>query len=165
MWLRLFLKVGLPLLVILAIGGYIMHLRGDVAKWQGRVHHIADIVQEVGEFKGRSKGDRAGKLGYKDVEPGIRKIGSDRDAARRQVIGLKGALADQTTEILAMSQRTLAARQEADRQRELVRQLTAQRDTWINRARTAATRKERLSADVEAQQMEEALNALRDANF
>jgi hypothetical protein len=158
-------KILGPIILVGLVLGYIWHLQGDAAKWRGRVYAIADVIQEVGDFKGRSKGDRAGKLGYKDLEKGVRKIGADRDRNARERDAKAAALNDQTALVLELSRATLAARQEADRQTELARQLTVQRDTWIKRARTAATRKERLSADVEAQQMEEALDALRDANF
>lgn len=159
-------KILVPIILIALVVGYIWSLRSDVDKWRGRVHAIADVIQEVGSFKSpHVKGDRAGKLGYKDLEKGIRKIGADRDLNARQRDQVKTALNDQTQRVLELSRATLAAREEADRQATMVRQLTAQRDSWIKRARTAATRKERLSADVEAQQMEEALDALRDANF
>lgn len=165
-------KILGPLLIAAAIGAYILDLRSDVAKWRGRVHDIAGVVQEVGGFRGRTKGDLAGKLGYKDVAPGIRKIGAQRDQARaeaadnlRRLNDHKSALLRQTEKVLDLAAearrlKALSAEQEA-----LVRRLKAERAGWIEKAERAATRTERLSAEGEARQCEEAMDALYHAGF
>ena len=159
------LKFGLPILAVLALVAYIANLRSDAAKWRGRVHEIADVVQEVGGFQGRKKGERAGKLGYKDVAPGVRKIGARRDEYLRSLNDHKQALLDQSRQIMDLGAETRRLRDLSAQQAAMVRQLKAQRDTWIKRAERASTRTQRLSAEEEVRHAEQALDALYDAGF
>jgi hypothetical protein len=158
-------KILGPIIILIAVVAYIASLRHDVAKWRGRVYEIADVVQEVGGFKGRTKGDRAGKLVYKDVVPGVRKIGAQRDQYLQSLNNHKAALLDQSRQIMDLGAETRRLRDLSAQQAALVRKLTAQRNTWIVQRERASTRTQRLSADEEVRAAENALDALYQAGF
>jgi hypothetical protein len=154
----LLLKIGGPFVLLLAVLGYIGHLRHDRDGWKKAAVAITNELQTVGRFKGpldpRKQGLKA-----------VRRLGEQRDDYLRQLIDNKAALLRQTQLVLDLGSETQRLRAISAQQAEMVRKLKAERDGWIRKAERAATRTERLSAEQELRQCEEAMDALYQAGF
>jgi len=128
----------------------------DRDKWKDVATRSAEKAKEVGQFK---------QVLPEDAPSAIEKIGTQKLDLLRKLNDTKEALNDQTFRVLELGQQTQRLRSEADRQRALVQQLTVQRDAWIAKAKAASTRTQRLSAEEEVRQCEEAMDALYQAGF
>jgi len=151
-----YLRILGPILAFALLAGWgarVNQLRGE---WQHKTLALVAVVAEVGGVD---------KLQVKNAGAKVREIGAARDRYRRARDAAQTALLDQTQRVVAMGEETARLRALSDRQAELVRNLTAQRDQWIKRAEQAATRVQRLSFEEEAQQCEEAMDALYQAGF
>ena len=145
-----------PIVLVALLGAWIWRLDDRRAHWHKTAVDLVAVVGEVG-------GDP--KLKVEKAPAAVRAIGADRDRYLAQRNANKVALVDQTRKVVDLGAETRRMRDLSAQQQQLVRTITAQRDQWIQRAESAATRTERLAAEEEARQCDEAMNALREAGF
>jgi hypothetical protein len=144
---------ALAFLLLIAHDRRLEHLR---ASWQVKTLRLVGVTAEVGGVP---------KLKIKDAPAAIRRIGSDRDTYYGNWQGAKTALQTQTERVVDLGRKRDAAIAEADRAREQVAALKAQRDGWIKRAQAASTRTERRAAEAEVAECEASMDALYKAGL
>lgn len=101
----------------------------------------------------------------KNPEAGVRLAVSQRATYLAQRNEARGLLATQSNSIRQMERETAAAVQQAEANRRRLDGIIRERNIWIERARAAETRTERLTAEQEIAECEEAMNALYQAGF
>jgi hypothetical protein len=156
------LRIGGPILLLLALAGYIAHLTNDRNGWRRTANAI---TAEAGKVAGLARKDGKPFEAKKHGIMLVRKVGEQRDGYLSDLNDHKAALLSQTQKVIDLGAETQRLRALSLQQAELVRKLTAQRDGWIKKAEQAATRTQRLSHEQEARQCEEAMDALYQAGF
>ena len=93
-----------------------------------------------------------------DIEPSVRRIYRQREEERAANAIMAGSVKRAGEE----TQRAMAETEEAQRK---IAKLTKERDQWIARARSASTRTERMTAELELAECVSALSELRASGF
>lgn len=152
-WL-VFILIG-GLLAMTAWGWRMDSLR---EKWRTTAYEITWEVAAVAGI------DRS-KLKPKDAVAKIRGIAEDRDLFRRERDNARGVIDVQSTSIRNYEKETNRMRAISAKQAKLVASLIAQRNVWIQRAKDAGTRTERLTCEEELKETEDVLDALYEAGY
>lgn len=93
-----------------------------------------------------------------DIEPAVRRLFRQREDERAANTIMAGSVRRAGEE----TQRAMAETEEAQRK---IAKLTKERDTWIAKARSASTRTERMTAELELAECVTALSELRQSGF
>lgn len=142
----------LTIAALAAWGLRLDHLRGGYkVQLEAAVLAVVDIGEPKPSF---------GKL-----PDAVRKIDRDRQAFRKERDTALAVVDLQSTSITQLEQEGIAAAQRAAANRKLFEETKRQRDAWIQRARAAETRTERLSAEEELSECEAVLDSLRQQGF
>lgn len=99
------------------------------------------------------------------LQGAVSQVLNQRDKARAERDKAVVVIDLQTAGIETMERDAKAAREESARQRQIIAQTMKERDAWIAKAKNAATRTERLSAEQEIAECESVLNSLYVAGF
>lgn len=169
------LKIIGPILILLALVGYIKRLDALRDGWRQAAVAIADEAQASSGLnppaEPRKDGkppplaeERAGVVRKRGLAA-VGTLAAQRDEYLRQRNDNKRALLDQTARVLDLAAETQRLRAQAAEQLELVKRLKKERAALISKAERAANRTERRSCEEEIQEMEEALDALYHAGF
>jgi hypothetical protein len=143
---------GLIVSALLTYGLRNDHLR---AGYKERLDTIRIAFVDMGEKVG----------GYDDILPAANKVGSERARYRQERDQERAANEIMAASVTRLGEETAVALQEAETAQRKVVQLTRERDQWIARARSAATRTERMSAELEVAECVQALSELRASGF
>lgn len=150
--------------VALGIGLGVTALLG-LSLWitTGRLDRANSLISET-------RGAVAQVAGVKSVESKnlvttIRDIGTKMGVLQRERDSYKLTSETQSRSIRALEEETRRAKAEAARATASARQAIRQRDKWIAEAESRSRRTEPMELQREAQQMEDALDALYEAGF
>lgn len=144
--------VGLIVSILLAYGLRNDHLR---AGYRERLDTIRIAFKDMGEKVG----------GYDDILPAANKVGAERARYLRERDQERAANEIMAGSVKRLGEETAVALQEAEDAQRKVAQLTKERDSWIAKARSASTRTERMSAELEVAECVAALSELRQSGF
>ena len=148
----------------LAIGGGIAFaavaawgLRVDSlrAGYKSQLEKVVVAFVEIGEPK----------PSFKELPTAVKKLDLDRATLKRERDDALSVVDMQSTSIVQLEQEGIEAARKAEANRKLIEEATRQRNAWIQRARTAETRTERLSAEEELRECEAVLDSLRSRGF
>ncbi len=143
------------LLTIAALSAWGMrvdHLRGG---YKAQLEAVVLAVVDIGEPK----------PSFDKLPDTVRKIDSDRQGFKKERDDARAVVDLQSNSITQLEQEGSEARAKAEANRKLVAETMRQRDAWIQRARAAETRTERLSAEEELRECEAVLDSLRQQGF
>lgn len=143
------------LLTIAALSAWGMrvdHLRGG---YKSQLEAVVLAVVDIGEPK----------PSFDKLPDTVRKIDSDRQGFKKERDDARAVVDLQSNSITQLEQEGSEARAKAEANRKLVAETMRQRDAWIQRARAAETRTERLSAEEELRECEAVLDSLRQQGF
>lgn len=146
------LGLGIAFALLVAWGLRVDHLR---AGYKQQLATIKIAFEDIGEKVG----------GYDKLPVAVYAVDIDRKNLRAERDDARGRVATQTNSIRALEAESKQAIRLAETQRMQIEELTRQRDTWIRVARNASTRTERLSAEEEAKQCEDAMDRLYQQGF
>ncbi|TXH56491.1 MAG: hypothetical protein E6Q97_06285 [Desulfurellales bacterium] len=164
MWLliaRYWKWVAAALAVLALVSSVALHFRADRKVRDERDTYKERLSTIRVEFK--TGGGIKVKAG-KEIE-GVKLVIRQRDEALADKALADRVIDNQSASIAALEDETKAAQAKAARERKLKEETIRERDMWIKRARTAATRTERLSAEEELAQCEAVLDRLRAQGF
>lgn len=152
--LRRGLTFGLvaALLLALAWGARVDHLRAGYKATLGRILVSIDLAT------GR-------KVDAAAAPVTIEAIGVLRDRYRQERNEARGVVDRQSASIRAAGAETARLAAIGERNRQLAEATARERDVWIQRARSAETRTERLSAEAELEECNAVLDALYRDGF
>lgn len=142
--------------VFLSLLGYGLrndHLRGG---YKAKLEAVVLAVVQIGEPRPSS---------YDKLPDTVRKIDGDRQGFKKERDDARAVVDLQSNSITQLEQEGSEARAKAEANRKLVAETMRQRDAWIQRARAAETRTERLSAEEELRECEAVLDSLRQQGF
>lgn len=137
---------------LLAWGMRVDHLRGG---YKAQLEGVVLAVVDIGEPK----------PSFAKLPDAVRKIDDDRQQFRKERDTALAVVDLQSSSITQLEQEGIAAAERAEANRKLFEETKRQRDAWIQRARTAETRTERLSAEEELRECESVLDSLRQQGF
>jgi len=143
---------GIAFAAVAAWGLRVDNLR---AGYKSQLEKVVVAFVEIGEPK----------PSFKDLPTGVKKIDIDRASLKRERDDALSVVDVQSTSIVQLEQEGIEAARKAEANRKLIEEATRQRDAWIQRARTAETRTERLSAEEELRECEAVLDSLRSRGF
>lgn len=92
-------------------------------------------------------------------------LAEQRNTARAQRDTARTLVTTQSNAIKALSDETAEYIRNAKEQKRMIEEAVRQRDIWIKRSREAATRTERMSAELELEQCEAVLDSLYAQSF
>ncbi len=144
--------VGISFLILLAWGLRVDALRGG---YKAKLEAVVLAVVDIGEPK----------PSFDKLPDAVRKIDKDRQGFRKERDDALAVVDLQSNSITQLEQEGSEARAKAEENRKLVAETMRQRDAWIQRARAAETRTERLSAEEELRECEAVLDSLRQQGF
>lgn len=144
--------VGISFLILLAWGLRVDHLRGG---YKAKLEAVVLAVVDIGEPK----------PSFDKLPDTVRKIDGDRKALRKERDDALAVVDLQSSSITKLEQEGIEAAERAAANRKLFEETKRQRDAWIQRARAAETRTERLSAEEELRECEAVLDSLRQQGF
>ncbi len=149
--------IGIGLVVALVIAaGLAWRLDTLRGHWKSQAEGITVTIRDVAGLD---------ELEVEDASFAVRDLGADRDRAQRERDAAKRVMVEQGESIRAYRAESERLRQLSTEQRAEIARLTQQRQHWIEAAEKAATRTERLEAEVEIKICEEAMDALYEAGF
>jgi hypothetical protein len=128
------------------------HLRGG---YKAKLEAVVLAVVYIGEPK----------PSFDKLPDAVRKIDKDRQGFKKERDDARAVVDLQSNSITQLEQEGSEARAKAEANRKLVAETMRQRDAWIQRARAAETRTERLSAEEELRECEAVLDSLRQQGF
>lgn len=137
---------------LLAWGLRVDHLRGG---YKAKLEAVVLAVVDIGEPK----------PSFDKLPDTVRKLDSDRQGFKKERDDARAVVDLQSNSINQLEQEGSEARAKAEANRKLVAETMRQRDAWIQRARAAETRTERLSAEEELRECEAVLDSLRQQGF
>lgn len=137
---------------LLAWGTRVDYLRGS---YKAQLEKVVVAFVDIGEPK----------PSFKELPSAVKKLDLDRASYKRERDDALSVVDVQSTSITRLEQEGLEAAQEAAANRKLVAETIRQRNAWIQRARQAETRTERLSAEEELRECEAVLDSLRSRGF
>lgn len=143
----------LTIAVLTAWGMRVDRLRGG---YKAQLEAVVLAVVQIGEPRPSS---------YDKLPDTVRKIDSDRKALRKERDDALAVVDLQSSSITKLEQEGIEAAERAAANRKLFEETKRQRDAWIQRARAAETRTERLSAEEELRECEAVLDSLRLRGF
>ena len=150
------------LYVRIAIGLVIAAALGWVARVDSlRGHYKAQLTEAVATIK-RLTGR---EVGYGKISAAIVDIHGEGQQFKRERDNARDVLAVQTESIRRYEAETKRLRQISAEQAQLAARLIADRDKWIAKAKSAATRTARLSAEQELEECNGVLDSLYAAGF
>lgn len=141
--------------VFLSLLGYGLrndHLRSG---YKAQLESVVLAVVDIGEPK----------PSFDKIPDTVREIDSDRKALRKERDDALAVVDLQSSSITKLEQEGIEAAERAAANRKLFEETKRQRDAWIQRARAAETRTERLSAEEELKECEAVLDSLRSQGF
>ena len=148
----------------LAVGGGIAF--AAVAAWGLRVDSLrAGYKSQLGKVVVAFVEIGEPKPSFKELPTAVKKLDLDRATLKRERDDALSVVDMQSTSIVQLEQEGIEAARKAEANRKLIAEATRQRDAWIQRARTAETRTERLSAEEELRECEAVLDSLRSRGF
>ena len=153
-WAKLALRFApyIAIALVLGWGVRVDHLRG------GYKAQIEVIRQAVGAAVGTDiKADQ--------IVPGVTRVTVDRDQYQRERDNARDVVLRQSESITRLHEEAERLAKLSAHDRALAQSLIEQRNIWIERARAAETRTERLTADKELEEANAVLDALFDAGF
>lgn len=142
----------LTIAALAAWGLRVDHLRGG---YKTQLEAAVLAVVDIGEPR----------PSFAKLPDAVRKIDKDRQAFRKERDTALAVVDLQSSSITQLEQEGIAAAQRAEANRKLFEETKRQRDAWIQRARAAETRTERLSAEEELRECEAVLDSLRQQGF
>lgn len=142
----------LTIAALAAWGLRVDHLRGG---YKAQLEAVVLAVVDIGEPK----------TSFAKLPDLLRKIDADRRALTKERDTALAVVDLQSTSITQLEQEGIAAAQRAEANRKLFEETKRQRDAWIQRARAAENRTERLSAAEELRECEAVLDSLRQQGF
>lgn len=142
----------LTIAALTAWGLRVDHLRGG---YKAQLEAVVLAVVDIGEPK----------PSFDKLPDAVRKIDKDRQGFRKERDDARAVVDLQSNSITQLEQEGSEARAKAEANRKLVAETMRQRDAWIQRARAAETRTERLSAEEELRECEAVLDSLRQQGF
>ena len=125
------------------------------AGYKSQLEKVVVAFVEIGEPK----------PSFKELPTAVKKLDLDRATLKRERDDALSVVDMQSTSIVQLEQEGIEAARKAEANRKLIAEATRQRDAWIQRARTAETRTERLSAEEELRECEAVLDSLRSRGF
>ncbi len=138
--------------LLLAWGLRVDTLRG---RYKSQLEAVVLAVVDIGEPK----------PSFDKLPETVRKIDGDRKALRKERDDALAVVDLQSSSITKLEQEGIEAAERAAANRKLFEETKRQRDAWIQRARAAETRTERLSAEEELRECEAVLDSLRQQGF
>lgn len=138
--------------LLLAWGLRVDHLRGG---YKAKLEAVVIAMVDIGEPK----------PSFDKLPDTVRKIDGDRQGFKKERDDARAVVDLQSNSITQLEQEGSEARAKAEANRKLVAETMRQRDAWIQRARAAETRTERLSAEEELRECEAVLDSLRQQGF
>lgn len=150
------LFLGMVAGAFLVMGGLLWKAGHDRDVAQGYVTSIGNTVAEALGVD---------KLQPKQIVPAIQEIATRRDVYKRERDNFSNSLRNQSNAVVSLQTETRRLRQQSNENLKLAQSMTRQRDGWIRKAKEAATRTERLSAEEEIKRVEEVLDALYENGF
>lgn len=138
--------------LLLAWGLRVDTLRG---RYKSQLEAVVLAVVDIGEPK----------PSFDKLPDTVRKIDGDRQGFKKERDDARAVVDLQSNSITQLEQEGSEARAKAEANRKLVAETMRQRDAWIQRARAAETRTERLSAEEELRECEAVLDSLRQQGF
>lgn len=142
----------LAIAALAAWGLRVDHLRGG---YKAQLEAVVLAVVDIGEPK----------PSFDKIPAAVREIDKDRRAFAKERDAALAVVDLQSSSITQLEQEGIAAAQRAEANRKLFEETKRQRDAWIQRARAAETRTERLSAEEELRECEAVLDSLRQQGF
>lgn len=152
--LRRYLMIGMGVALVVALlwGARVDHLRAGYKAALGKILVSIDVT--------------TGRRVTADAAPvTIEALGVLRDRYRQERNEARGIVDRQSASIRAAGAETARLAAVADRNRQLADATARERDGWIQRARAAETRTERLSAEAEVEECDAVLDALYRDGF
>lgn len=146
------LGVAIVIAALLAWGLRVDHLRGG---YKAQLEQVVIAFVDIGEPK----------PSFKELPAAVKKLDLDRAIFKRERDAALAVVDLQSTSITQLEQEGIAAARRAESNRKLFEETRRQRDAWIQRARAAETRTERLSAEEELRECEAVLDSLRQQGF
>lgn len=143
---------GIAFAAVAAWGLRVDNLR---AGYKSQLEKVVVAFVEIGEPK----------PSFKELPTAVKKLDLDRASLKRERDDALSVVDMQSTSIVQLEQEGIEAARKAEANRKLIDEATRQRDAWIQRARTAETRTERLSAEEELRECEAVLDSLRSRGF
>lgn len=163
MWLLIARHWKLTAAVVCVLGitlSVTMHFRNDAKVRSDRDTYRERLSVIRVEFKDNGIKVKPGK----EID-GVKLVIRQRDEALADKVLADRVIDNQSASIAALEDETRAALATAARERKLKEDTIRERNMWIERARNAATRTERLSAEEELAQCEAVLDRLRARGF
>ena len=138
--------------LLLAWGLRVDTLRG---RYKSQLEAVVLAVVDIGEPK----------PSFDKLPDTVRKLDSDRQGFKKERDDARAVVDLQSSSITKLEQEGIEAAERAAANRKLFEETKRQRDAWIQRARAAETRTERLSAEEELRECEAVLDSLRQQGF
>lgn len=142
----------LTIAALTAWGLRVDHLRGG---YKAQLEAVVVAFVDIGEPK-----PSFGKL-----SAAVKALDTDRRTLKRERDDALAVVDIQSTSITQLEQEGIEASRKAEANRKLFEETKRQRDAWIQRARAAETRTERLSAEEELRECEAVMESLRLQGF
>lgn len=142
----------LAIAALTAWGLRVDHLRGG---YKAQLEAVVVAFVDIGEPK-----PSFGKL-----PAAVKALDVDRRTLKRERDDALAVVDIQSTSITQLEQEGIEASRKAEANRKLFEETKRQRDAWIQRARAAETRTERLSAEEELRECEAVMESLRLQGF
>lgn len=136
------------------------------AAWAFRMNHLrADHLQVIDDTVVVLKEAGLGGANRGNLAASTKTLVGHRDTARAERDTARALVDSQSASIAALEKETQEYIANGEAQRRMIAQTIKQRDMWIARARTAANRTERLSAEEEVRECDAVLNSLYSSGF
>ncbi|WP_062770381.1 hypothetical protein [Sphingopyxis terrae] len=143
------------LLTIAALTAWGMRVDSLRGGYKAKLEAVVLAVVDIGEPK----------PSFDKLPDTVHKIDGDRKALRKERDDALAVVDLQSSSITKLEQEGIEAAERAAANRKLFEETKRQRDAWIQRARAAETRTERLSAEEELRECEAVLDSLRLRGF
>lgn len=144
--------LGIATLLIAGWGARVNHLR---AEYKDTLDGIVQTVERLGKRK----------LTYGTVTAEIVTIHETGEQFRRERDNARAVVQQQSEAIRVYEAETKRLQAISAEKQKLVAKLIADRNVWIGKARTAASRVEKLTAEQELKECDQVLDAIYEADF
>lgn len=134
--------------------------------WVWRVNDLrASHLETIDAVVLKLKDAGLGGANRDNVVASTQTLAEQRNTARSQRDTARALVTTQSNAIKALSDETAEYIRNAKEQKRMIEEAVRQRDVWIKRSREAATRTERMSAELELEQCEAVLDSLYAQSF
>lgn len=143
---------GIVMALLIAWGLRVDHLR---AGYKSRLEAVVVAFVDIGKPK----------PSFAELPAAVKNLDADARSFKRERDDALSVVDLQSSSITQLEQEGQEAARKAAANRKLFEETKRQRDAWIQRARAAETRTERLTAEEELMECEVVLDALRSQGF